>query len=477
MTTAMTKEVLLAGMAKHGQEHVLQFWEQLTAAARAQLTEQLLAIDWESFDSWVAAYVTAPEAAAKLPAALLPAPYYPRLPRNAAEATLYDGAWRHGQNLLAGGRVAGFTVAGGQGTRLGYEGPKGTFAISPIRQKTLFQLFAETLLRGQEKYQTVIPWYLMTSPANDQATREFFAANAFFGLKRENVKFFCQGTLPAIGLDGKLIMAAPDSLALSPNGHGGSLLALRQSGALDDMRKRRIDHISYWQVDNPLVQMLDPLFLGLHDLTGSDMSSRALAKTGPMEKLGNFCLIDGKLTIIEYSDMPEELATSKDPGGRLRFRVGSPAIHVLRRDFVERLTENNRLKLPLHRAVKKVPGIDAAGQPIKVHHPNAVKLEMFIFDALPLARKPLILEAEREEQFAPVKNPTGVDSVESSQRLQQERAARWLDAAGVTVPRNPDGTLHCRVELAPRRYLDRDDVAAAAPQLTPPPAGAEAVFE
>jgi UDP-N-acetylglucosamine/UDP-N-acetylgalactosamine diphosphorylase len=243
------------------------------------------------------------------------------------------------------------------------------------------------------------------------------------------------------------------------------------------MRRRRIDHISYWQVDNPLVQMFDPLFLGLHDLTGSDMSSRALVKTGPTEKLGNYCMIDGKLTIIEYSDMPEELATAKDSGGRLRFRIGSPAIHVLRRDFGERLTENNRLKLPLHRAVKKVPGIDATGQPIKVHHPNAVKLEMFIFDALPLARKPLILEADREEQFAPVKNPTGVDSVESSQRLQQERSARWLEAAGIAVPRNPDRSLNCRLELSPRRFLDRDDVAAAGPQLTPPVAGADTVLE
>ncbi len=474
MASPASKDELLRLVTAHGQEHVLALWDQLSEASRQQLAAQLLAIDWEALDAWVRDYVLQPAPPA-LPPQLLPAPHYPLAPRNAADAALYDGARRHGVSLLREGRVAAFTVSGGQGTRLGYDGPKGTFPVSPVKQKTLFQLFAEAILRAGEKHRAPIPWYILTSPANDAATRAFFAAQGYFGLPPRDVMFLSQGVLPAIGLDGKLLLAAPDSLALSPNGHGGCLLALRQSGALDDMRRRRIDHISYWQVDNPLVQPFDPFFLGLHDLTHSDMSSRALVKTGPLEKLGNFCMVDGKLTIIEYSDMPEDLAHAKGPDGRLRFRIGSPAIHVLRRDFVERLTAKGRLELPLHRAIKKVPCVDGTGQAVKVHHPNAVKLEMFIFDALPLARRPLILEAEREEQFGPVKNPTGVDSVESSQRLQQERAARWLEAAGVRVPRNPDGTLQGRLELSPRRFLDAEDVTAAGP-LTPPEPNADTYY-
>jgi UDP-N-acetylglucosamine/UDP-N-acetylgalactosamine diphosphorylase len=476
MSNIPAKEELLKLVAPHGQEHVLRFWDELDDARKAQLATQLREIDWQSFDGWVKDYVlnTAPQG---IPSDLKPAPYYPLAPRNAAEAELYEGAIRRGRTLLAEGKVAGFTVAGGQGTRLGYDGPKGTFPISPVKNKTLFQLFAESIARAQEKYGKTIPWYIMTSPINDGPTREFFEQNKGFGLRKDAVRFFMQGTMPAIGLDGKLLLAEKDSLALSPNGHGGCLLAMRQSGALEDMKRRKIEHVSYWQIDNPLVQMFDPLFLGLHDLTNSDMSSRGLVKTGPLEKLGNYALDGGKLTIIEYSDMPDALAHQKGPDGRLAYRVGSPAIHVIRRDFVERLTADGRLKLPLHRAVKKVPCVDETGEPAKLHHPNAVKLEMFIFDALPLANKPLILEGAREEQFGPVKNPTGVDSVESSQLLQQQRAAAWLEAAGVAVPRKPDGALDGKLELSPRKYLDREDVAAAAGTLAAPPPGAETVYE
>jgi UDP-N-acetylglucosamine/UDP-N-acetylgalactosamine diphosphorylase len=476
MAHAPAKEALLARVAAHGQEHTLRFWDSLDEAGRARLAAQLNDLDWQSFDDWVREYVqkaTVPP----FPAALQPAPYYPLSPRNAAEAVLYDAAARRGETLLREGRVAGFTVAGGQGTRLGYDGPKGTFPISPIRRKSLFQLFAESVVRARERYGAAIPWYIMTSPANDDATRAFFAEHDFFGLPRGDVLFLVQGMLPAIGLDGKLLLAASDSLALSPNGHGGCLLALRQGGALDDMRRRRIEHLSYWQVDNPLVQMFDPFFLGLHDLTGSEMSSRGLLKTGPQEKLGNYGRDGQRLLIIEYSDMPDALANAREADGRLRFRMGSPAIHLLTRAFVERLTMDGRLCLPLHRAVKKVAFVDESGQPGKSHHPNAVKLEMFIFDALPLARRAIVVEADRTEHFGPVKNPAGVDSVESSQRLQQERAARWLEAAGVSVPRRPDGTLDVRLELSPRRFLDRADVVAAAGTLPAPVAGGECYGE
>ncbi len=476
MPNLPSRDELLALLQAHGQEHVLRFWDELDATGRAQLAGQLQAIDWENFDGWVKEYVLDPKPVA-LPANVKPAPHYPLTPRNAAEAVLYEGAGRRGEALLQAGRVAAFTVAGGQGTRLGYDGPKGSLPISPVKNKTLFQLFAESLARAQEKYRTVIPWYILTSPINDGPTRDFFKANGFFGLDPKRVRFFIQGTMPAIGLDGKLLLQAKDSLALSPNGHGGSLLALQQSGALKEMADRRIDHISYWQVDNPLVQMFDPLFLGLHDLCNSDLSSRGLVKTGPFEKLGNYCLVNGKVTIIEYSDMPEDLAKSKGPDGRLRFRVGSPAIHIIRRDFVERLTEGGRLKLPFHRAVKKVPCLDEAGAPVTPAEANAVKLEMFIFDALPLAGKPVILEADRAEQFGPVKNASGIDSVDSSRKLQQERAAVWLEAAGIRIPRQADGSLDCTLELSPRRYLDRADVVAAKDAFTAPESGTQAYFE
>ena len=223
------------------------------------------------------------------------------------------------------------------------------------------------------------------------------------------------------------------SLAFSPNGHGGSLKALIDSGAIADMKERGIEHLSYFQVDNPLISIINPLFIGLHILKNSDMSSRSLTKTGPFEKLGNFVITEGKLTIVEYSDLPEEKAQETDENGRLKYRAGSPAIHIIRRDFIEKFADDS-LSLPYHRAEKKVPYVDASGEQIKPETPNAVKFETFIFDALPLASNPIILEADRAEEFSPVKNKTGVDSLESSQKDQVLKAIDWLKSAGITVP-------------------------------------------
>ena len=475
MNELRTKEELLGLLRPWGQEHLLRFWDSLAPSGRERLAAQIRAIDWPVFHEWIRKYVIQ-KPVTEIPADLAPAPYYPLKPRDREQAAVYRAAVQTGEELLRAGKVAGFTVAGGQGTRLGFAGPKGTFPIGVVSGKSLFQLFAEGILRAGEKYGRPLFWYIMTSPVNDSATRRFFDENDYFGLSREQVRFFPQGVLPAVGFDGRLILAEPDSLALSPNGHGGSLLALRDSGALREMAKHGVEHISYWQVDNPLVTGFDPLFIGLHARTGSDMSSRCLTKTGPFEKLGNFCITGGRLKIIEYSDMPEELATAVDAGGRLRFRAGSPAIHVIRRDFIERITGGG-LHLPVHRAEKKVDFVDENGQLVHPERPNAVKLEMFIFDALPLARNPLVLEADREEQFAPVKNRVGVDSVVTSQALLLARALRWLEAAGVAVPRTADGTPLCRVELSPRRFLAPEDVREQASSLPAPGPGEVKVYE
>lgn len=473
---AFDYQTLYKTLETYGQSHVLKYWEDLNDTEKEQLSCQLHDLNWDVLTDWIREYVLIkPEI--HIPTDLTPAPYYPLEPGDDKEKSLYQEAYAAGEELLSNGKIAGFTVAGGQGTRLGYDGPKGTFPVSPVKNKPLFQLFAENLLRAKEKYGITIPWYIMTSPLNDADTRKHFEENNFFGLNSDDVMFFPQGTLPAIGFDGKLILKSKSSLALSPDGHGGSLLALTRSGAIADMKKRGIEHLSYWQVDNPLVKMLDPLFIGLHHTTSSEMSSRSLTKTGPFEKLGNFCLTDNKLSVIEYSDLPEELATKTDENGQLMFRAGSPAIHMLKIDFIERITEGGTLKLPLHRAEKKVPCIDANGQTVTPEVPNAVKLEMFIFDALPLSENPLILEADRNEQFGPVKNATGVDSVESSRMLMINRAAKWLEKAGVTVPRNAEGNPCCRIELSPASFLDENDVKTAAERLDPVPANGEIYFE
>lgn len=443
-------------LGKHGQQHLLAFYDQLDPHQQSALLDQIRQLDFTAFPGWIEQYVLNASPMA-VPTELEPAPYYPAKP-DAQLASLYDKARKRGEELLRTGKVAAFVVAGGQGTRLGFDGPKGNFPISPIRKKTLFRLFAETIAASSAKYGAAIPWYIMTSPQNHQATLNIFESEGYYGLDRANVCFFQQGTLPLFDLSGKILLAHQGAIATGPDGHGGSLKALHVSGALKDMKRRGVEYMSYWQIDNPLVRILDPLFIGLHDLDGAEMSSKTLIKANPLEKVGNFCVVDGRITVIEYSDLSDEQAHRKNPDGTLTFELGSIAIHIISRSFVERLNAHG-FALPLHRAVKKIPYIDPGGNLVQPDKPNGVKLETFVFDALPLAKKSIILEILRSEEFAPVKNASGADSPEVTHRMLIERAAGWLQSAGVTVPRKPDGSPDATIEIAPSFALGPEDIA------------------
>ncbi len=397
----------------------------------------------------------------------MPAPYYPNQPEDQAAAEKYAKAFARGEELLRQGKVAAFVVAGGQGTRLGWEAPKGTYPATAVRKKPLFQCFAEFLRASEKRYGRAVPFYIMTSPVNDRVTRDFWKQHKYFGLRPADVMFFTQDSLPAIGFDGKVLLERKDSLALSPNGHGGSLLALHKSGALAEMAKRGVTQISYFQVDNPIVRCVDPLFIGLHDLDGAQMSSKMLPKVGPKERLGNLCLLDGKMTVIEYSDLPDELAEQRVPTGELRFRAGSIALHAMTREFVERVNHDG-FALPYHRAEKKVACINlATGSPVEADKPNGVKLETFVFDALPLAKTSIVYETDREDEFAPIKQSEGIDSVVSSRAITTARNAHWLKLAGVHVPQKPDGTPDCVIEMAWSFALYPEDVKRRKAELPP----------
>jgi UDP-N-acetylglucosamine/UDP-N-acetylgalactosamine diphosphorylase len=263
-----------------GQGQVFRFFDSLDDVGQEKLAAQLDEFDPRHLNELAEQYVRRkPDVA--LPKEIRPVDAFPREPRPDQRA-LYDDARKRGEALLAAGKVAAFLVAGGQGTRLGYDGPKGEFPVTPVRHKPLFQVFAEQIRAYARDFKHVVPWYIMTSDTNDAPTRAFFKQHNYFGLEPRDVFFFRQGMMPAFSMDGKLLLAEKDSLALSPDGHGGSLRALHRSGALSDMRNRGVEHLSFFQVDNPLVHVIDPLFLGLHDLTGSEMSSKTIPKAGPL---------------------------------------------------------------------------------------------------------------------------------------------------------------------------------------------------
>lgn len=367
-----------------------------------------------------------------------------------------------GQRMLRDGRVAAVLLAGGQGSRLGFDGPKGAFPFTPITGRMLFWQHATTIAAVRARHCTAVPLYILTSPTNDDETRAVFAANDHFGLAPDTVRFVVQGTLPAVDArTGEILREEPDHLALSPDGHGGLLSALRASGALDEMAGMGIDTMFTYQVDNPLVRTCRPEFLGHHALSGAEMSSVVVRKLSPGERMGVIAHIDDRPGVVEYSDLPDELAELRDEDGELVFWAGSIAVHCIDRAFAERLTTDG-LSLPHHRALKRVPYVDSADRPVSPDEANAVKFETFLFDALAHATRTIAVEARREDEFAPIKNGVGADSPHTARAALNRRNAAWVEAAGGTVLRDGDGE-PVDIEIDPLLALDADELREAFP--------------
>jgi UDP-N-acetylglucosamine/UDP-N-acetylgalactosamine diphosphorylase len=363
-----------------------------------------------------------------------------------------------GEEALRRGEVAVLVVAGGQGTRLGFDHPKGMFLIGPVSGKSLFQVHAEKVLALTRRYGKTIPLLVMTSPTTHDETLAFFAQNKHFGLSPSNIVFFRQGTMPALDLaTGRLLLESKGHLALSPNGHGGTLLALAQDNLLGALEQFGVRHVFYFQVDNPLVVVADPVFLGHHLRARAEVSTKAILKHGPQEKLGNLVLIDGRCGMIEYSDLPADLARQTEPDGRLRFRVGNPAIHIFDLEFLKKVTTGD-MQIAYHVARKKVPYLDEAGQRVEPATENALKFEMFIFDVLPRAERWTVMETDRRTEFHPVKNATGNDSPATVRQAMANVAGAWLEAAGVSVPRDAKGDVAVTLEISPLLALDAGEL-------------------
>jgi len=430
-----------------GQGQVFRFWSQLDESEQAILASQAASIDLDEIASLV---TQSSKAAAAIDLnSLEPAPVLP-LPSRGGDAALWERARAAGEEALRAGRVAAFTVAGGQGTRLGFAGPKGTFPVTPVLEKPLFQVFAEKILAASHRYGVVLPWYVMTSAVNHADTVAFFETHQHFGLQTDQVRFFQQGLMPAVDQAGKIILSGKGTIAMSPDGHGGSLRALVRSGSIERMREAGIDILSYFQVDNPLVRAIDPVFIGHHVLASSELSSKAVPKASAEEKVGVFCKADGRISVVEYSDLPDELSRKTDAEGALTFNAGSIAIHLFDRELIARLGDPaSEVQLPFHFASKKIPTLDADGQPLSPGEPNGTKFETFVFDALPFARNPIVIETAREDDFSPVKNAEGADSPLTSRHDQLRQFARWFAAAGVALACDDTGLPEISIEISP----------------------------
>jgi len=435
----------------HHQEHVLAGWDRLADDARRVLIDQLLRLDFPELD---ALYRRKSETQASLP------------PRDRIEPLRVEesnnitrSAIALGEDALRRGQLAVLLVAGGQGSRLGFEKPKGMYPVGPISGASLFQQHAEKVGAISQRFGKPVPFLVMTSPATHEETVAFFAEHQNFGLEAGQLTFFQQGMMPALDLaTGRLLLEKPGSLFLSPNGHGGTLTALADTGLLAELKARGVQHVFYFQVDNSLVKIADPAFIGRHIETKTEVSTKVVLKERPDEKVGILALVAGKCSIIEYSDMPAAMTNERTAAGDLAFRAGNVAIHAFSLEFLERVTTGAG-RLAYHVARKKVPHYDpTTDTTMSPTNENALKFEMFVFDALPMATRWLAISVHRADEFAPLKNATGADSPDTVRRLQLDRAIRWLRAVGRDVPNDSI------VEIRPSFALNAEELRGKLPR-------------
>ncbi len=324
-----------------------------------------------------------------------------------------------GTEIIKQGHYAVVTMAGGQGTRLGHLGPKGTYALDTVNgKKYIFEIIIERLKEANKKYGVIIPWYVMTSKENHEETVWFLENNNYFGYEKEKVKFFKQGELPLIDTQGKLILDENARIKEAADGNGGIYEALAKSGLLEELKQNQIDWIFISGIDNILSNFVDPILLGLTIKENNVIASKSVAKTNPKEKVGVFCKMNGKPKIIEYIDLPEEMAEELDENGELMYGEVNIGTYLYNIKVLENLVD---VKLPYHAAFKKSGYLDINGDFIEPDEPNVYKFETFIFDAFTRYNDMTIMRVKREDEFAPVKNRTGNDSPETAVKLYNEK--------------------------------------------------------
>lgn len=450
---------LVEKLKAFSQEHVVSFWDELSAEGQEKLASQIANVDFEQLATLYGGddeHVDWAEVARRSEP-----PVAMRLSERESGTggglgVSPEEATKSGKAALDAGQVGVLLVAGGQGSRLGFDHPKGMYPIGPVSKKTLLQIHLEKAVALAKRHGKGVPVYLMTSPVTHEEQVTFLEENNRFGLAEEDLYIFCQGTMPAVDqATGKLLLADKDSLFLSPNGHGGTVAGLATSGAIEHMQSRGIKQLFYLQIDNPLVPIGDAEFVGYHIEAKSALTSMAVCKSAPEDKLGNFVMVDGSLNVIEYSDFPAEIAAETDSEGGLKFWAGSIAVHVFEVSFLEKMLALKDA-LPFHIAKKKVPYVDEAGNLVKPEENNAFKYEMFIFDLLPKANNPIVVEYAESEVFAPLKNAAGApkDTEEYVQQFLVDQHTGWLKEAGVSLAED------AVVEISPLWALDAEGVAA-----------------
>lgn len=443
------EETLRERFEKAGQGHVFDHFDSLSTVDKESLLQQLSDIKVEKLASLleIAQGTDGDGESKKID------PFVGDNVGSSTDKEMSQKCFEKGLECIGRGEVAALVLAGGQGTRLGFDGPKGMYDIGLQSHKSLFQLMAERIRKlkslaastvGIKSEDCSLPFYIMTSPINNDATRQFFVEQKFFGLGEENVVFFEQGMLPCLSNEGKIIMETASKVSMAPDGNGGIYPSLLNSGALDDMDKSRgVKYLHVFSIDNALVKPADPGFLGFCIEKNADCGNKSTWKSHAHEKVGVVALRGGMPCVVEYSEITKEMAERTDAGGRLMFGAGNICNHFYTMDFLRKKVLPNMGNL-YHIAKKKIPFYDASQQKtVKPDANNGIKLETFIFDAFPLSQNFAVWEVQRTQEFAPVKNAPGSasDSPDTARKMLSDLSKSWLKDVGAELTSDEDDAM------------------------------------
>ena len=404
-------ETIRKTLKKYSQEHLLNMYEKLDESKQKQLLEQIKNIDFELINSL---YNNTKKELEISHEEITPIEFLEKEKLNG----YYKGFQETGEKAIRAGKLAAVTMAGGQGTRLGHNGPKGTFDIGLESHKSLFEILSDSLKEQGRKYDVIIPWFIMTSEENNKETIEFFAKHRYFGYEKDkNIFFFKQGELPMVDTEGKILIREDGLIKEAADGHGGIYEALVKNGMTKKMRELGVEWIFIGGVDNCLVKMVDPILMGIAIQKQVTAAGKSVVKANPQEKVGVFCKKNGRPSVVEYTEIPEEMAQATDERGELIYGESHILCNLFNINAVERMGNK---PLPYHSAFKKATYIDKNGNKVIPDGPNAYKFEAFLFDAFGELDDMAILRVKREEEFAPVKNASGIDSPETARELYRK---------------------------------------------------------